>query len=199
MRKTILRTSKLLLLVGCLLKFLLLLLVHRFNPFSALASSSSMMVLNWRSDEFNFHFLFYMAFKILLFIFLLKFLQVISIQWDLRMLPLWVMMIFRLWLLMVLIHMIDSLICIMRLNSNIVNAFILLSLPRPINEGLLEYIVLNLLQLLLLPVTRRRLIQLFFNALVSPLPYQLLKVEWTLIFRWVSDFKWLILVFKKRQ
>ena len=174
-------------------------LVHRFDSFPALASSSSVMVLNWRCDKISFHFLFYMTFKILLFIFLLKFLQVIPIQWDLRVLPLWVMKFLRLRFLFVLIHMKGSTIWLMRLKSNIVNAFILLSLPRPIDKGLLEYIVLNLLQLLLLPVTLRRLIQFLLNALISPFSYQLFKIEWNLLFLLISDFKWLILVFKKGQ
>lgn len=199
MRKTILRASKLLLHVGCLLKFLLLLLVHRFDSVPALASSSSMMILNWNSDKINFHFLFYMTFEILLFIFLLKFLQIIPIQWDLRVLPLWVKMVLRLRFLIVLSHTKGSPIWLLRLKSNIVNAFILLSLSRPIDEGLLEYIVLNLLQLLLLPVTLRRLIQFLLNALISSFSYQLFKIEWCLLFLLISDFKWLILVFKKGQ
>lgn len=198
MRKTILIATEILLLLASLLEFFLFLLVHWLNSFPTLAPSSSVMILNWRSDEIDFHFLFNLAFEILLFKFLFKFLQVITIQWDLRVLPLWVMMFLRLWLLNVLRDMKDCLICQLRLKSNIVNALIVLSLPWPINECFFEYIVLNLLHFLLLPVTRRRLIQLLLNTLISPFPYQLLKVEWNIIILlWFSNFNRVFIAFKK--
>lgn len=198
MRKTILIATEILLHLASLLEFFLFLLVHRLNSFPTLAPSSSVMILNWRSDKIDFHFLFYLAFEILLFKFLFKFLQVITIQWDLRVLSLWVMMFLRMWLLIVLRDMKDCLICLLRLKPNIVNALIVLSLSGPINECFFEYIVLNLLHFLLLSVTGRRLIELLLNTLISSFPYQLLKVEWNIIILlWFSNFNRVFIAFKK--
>lgn len=62
------------------------LFMHQFNSFPPLTSSSAMMILNGSENRslIGFHLVFYVTLEILLLIFLLKLLQVIPIQRDLR-------------------------------------------------------------------------------------------------------------------
>ena len=151
MRKTILLLTSKLLLISKLVYNLLLdivqlnlfLFIQGLDSFPSIASLSSMMKLNrsWSVGKYDFHFKLNMIIEVLLLILLLKFLQVVSIQWNLRLRPLankFMRLPLHSWVVLVSIDMLYVIIRVKRLRSIIVNAACFLSWSRSIDESLLE-------------------------------------------------------------